>query len=190
MSGQSPLTDYGLPKSESLGERADAAFSENNMKLHDIKPAEGSRKKKKRKGIGISAGQGRTAGRGQKGQASRSGGVKGPYFEGGQFPMVRKLPFMRGIGFNNPYKIVYRPVNVSLLAEKFEAGSEVTPEKMVEAGIARKGDKHVAILGNGDITVALKVTAHKFSETAKQKIEAAGGTVTKLEVVRGGYRTR
>lgn len=160
------------------------------MRLHEIKPAEGSRKRRKRKGIGIAAGQGRTAGRGQKGQASRSGGVKGPYFEGGQFPMVRKLPFMRGIGFNNPYRIVYRPVNVGTLAEKFAAGSEVTPEKLVEAGIADKSDKHIAILGQGDLNVALKVTAHKFSAAAKQKIEQAGGTVTKLEVKRGGYRTR
>ncbi|MFN4294506.1 MAG: 50S ribosomal protein L15 [Thermoflexales bacterium] len=160
------------------------------MKLHEIKPAEGSRKRKKRKGIGIAAGQGKTAGRGQKGQAARSGGVKGPYFEGGQFPMVRKLPFMRGIGFNNPYRIVYRPVNVGLLAQKFEAGSEVTPEALVAAGIARKSDKHIAILGVGELNIPLKVTAHKFSETAKQKIEQAGGTVTKLEVKRGGYRTR
>jgi large subunit ribosomal protein L15 len=160
------------------------------MKLHEIKPAEGSRKLKKRKGIGIAAGQGRTAGRGQKGQASRSGGVKGPYFEGGQFPMVRKLPFMRGVGFFNPYKIVFRPVNVGTLAAKFEAGSDVTPEKLVEIGVALKSDKHIAILGNGDIDVALNVSAHKFSESARQKIEAAGGTATKLEVKRGGYRTR
>ncbi len=127
---------------------------------------------------------------GQKGQKSRSGGVKGPYFEGGQFPMVRKLPFMRGVGFSNPYRIVYRPVNVSVLAEKFEAGGEVTPETMVSAGMALKSDKYIAILGNGDITVALKVTAHKFSESAQKKIEAAGGSITKLEVKRGGYRTR
>lgn len=160
------------------------------MKLHEIKPAAGSRKAKKRKGMGIAAGQGRTAGKGQKGQKSRSGGVKGPYFEGGQFPMVRKLPFMRGVGFSNPYKIVYRPVNVSELADKFEAGSEVTPETLVAAGLALKSDKHIAILGNGDLAVALKITAHKFSESAKQKIEAAGGTATKLEVTRGGYRTR
>jgi large subunit ribosomal protein L15 len=160
------------------------------MKLHDLKPAEGSRKRKKRKGMGIAAGQGRTAGKGQKGQKSRSGGVKGPYFEGGQFPMVRKLPFMRGVGFSNPYRIIYRPINVSVLAEKFEAGSEVTVEKLVEVGLALKSDKHIAILGSGDISVALKVTAHKFSETAQKKIEAAGGSITKLEVKRGGYRTR
>jgi len=160
------------------------------MKLHEIKPAPGSRKRKKRKGIGIAAGQGKTAGRGQKGQAARSGGVKSPYFEGGQFPMVRKLPFMRGIGFNNPYRIVYRPINVGLLAEKFEAGSEVTPEALVATGLARKSDKHIAILGVGDLSIPLKVSAHKFSESARQKIEQAGGTVTKLDVKRGGYRTR
>jgi len=160
------------------------------MKLHDLKPSEGAHKRKKRKGLGIAAGQGRTAGKGQKGQKSRSGGVKGPYFEGGQFPMVRKLPFMRGVGFSNPYRIIYRPINVNVLAEKFEAGSEVTPEKLVEAGLALKSDKHIAILGNGDIGVALKVTAHKFSESAQKKIEDAGGSITKLEVKRGGYRTR
>ena len=116
--------------------------------------------------------------------------MKGPYFEGGQFPMVRKLPFMRGVGFSNPFRIIYRPINVSTLAERFAAGSDVTPETLIEAGLALRSDKHLAILGNGDITVALKVTAHKFSESAKQKIEAAGGTATKLEVKRGGYRTR
>jgi large subunit ribosomal protein L15 len=79
---------------------------------------------------------------------------------------------------------------VSVLAEKFEAGSEVTVEKLVEVGLALKSDKHIAILGSGDISVALKVTAHKFSETAQKKIEAAGGSITKLEVKRGGYRTR
>ena len=160
------------------------------MKLNDLKPAPGAHKKKMRKGLGISAGKGKTAGRGQKGQASRSGGVKGAMFEGGQFPMVRKLPFMRGVGFSNPFRIIYRPINVSTLAERFAAGSDVTPETLIEAGLALRSDKHLAILGNGDITVALKVTAHKFSESAKQKIEAAGGTATKLEVKRGGYRTR
>ena len=160
------------------------------MKLHDIKPAAGSRKKKKRLGLGIAAGQGKTAGRGQKGQASRSGGVKRAYFEGGQLPLVRKLPFARGVGFSNPYKINYTPVNVSTLAGRYEAASEVTPESLIEKGLTHGSDKHIAILGDGDITIALKVTAHKISETAKAKIEKAGGTVTKLEVKRGGYRVR
>jgi large subunit ribosomal protein L15 len=160
------------------------------MKLHDIKPALGSRKPKKRKGIGISAGQGRTSGRGQKGQKSRSGGVKKAYFEGGQLPVVRKLPFARGVGFFNPYKIDYAPVNLTTLAVKFEAGAEVNPETLIAAGITHRSDEYIAILGTGEITVPLKVTAHKFSVTAKAKIEQAGGTIEKIEIVRGNHRTR
>jgi large subunit ribosomal protein L15 len=160
------------------------------MKLHEIKPAPGSRTPKKRKGVGIAAGQGRTAGRGQKGQKSRSGGVKKAYFEGGQLPVVRKLPFARGVGFFNPYRIDYAPVNVSVLAEKFESGADVTPDALVAAGITHRSDKYVAILGTGDITIALKVTAHKFSASARAKIEHAGGSVEKIEVVRGNRRTR
>jgi large subunit ribosomal protein L15 len=159
------------------------------MKLHDIIPAPGAHRLKKRKGLGISAGQGRTAGRGQKGQASRSGGVKRQYFEGGQLPLVRKLPFARGVGFFNPYRIEYAPVNVSLLAEKFQSGAEVNPEALVAAGITHASDKYVAILGTGDIQIPLKVTAHKFSASAKAKIESAGGSVQQLEVVRGNRRT-
>ena len=159
------------------------------MKLHDLKPAPGAHKKKTRKGIGIAAGKGRTGGHGQKGQASRSGGTKGPAFEGGQFPLVRKLPFMRGIGFNNPYKITYVPVNIGDLAKEFEAGAEISLEAMVERGFVRKGEKYIAVLGSGDIAHSLKITAHKFSKTAQEKIEKAGGSVNKLEVKRGGYRT-
>jgi large subunit ribosomal protein L15 len=159
------------------------------MKLHEIKPAKGSRRRKKRLGIGIAAGQGKTGGRGSKGQKSRSGGVAKRGFEGGQFKMVLKLPFMRGVGFSNPYKIIYAPVNVSALQEAFAAGSLVNPEILSEVGLTRKRDKYIAVLGTGDINVALNVTAHKFSKSAEQKITAAGGTVTKLEVKRGGYRT-
>jgi large subunit ribosomal protein L15 len=158
------------------------------MKLNDLKPAPGAHKKKMRKGLGIAAGKGKTAGRGSKGQASRSGGVKGAMFEGGQFPMVRKLPFMRGIGFNNPYRIIYAPVNVSDL-DQFEAGAEVTVELLKQSGLVRGNEKYIAVLGSGDLAKALKVTAHKFSKSAQEKIEKAGGSVTKLEVVRGGYRT-
>jgi len=160
------------------------------MKLHDLQPASGSRKPKRRKGIGIAAGQGKTAGRGQKGQKSRSGGVKRGYFEGGQLPLVRKLPFARGVGFSNPYRIDYAPVNVGELAMTFQAGAEVTPQSLVEAGLVDKGEKYVAILGDGDLDVALKVTAHKFSAAAKAKIEQAGGTTEQIRVTRGGYRTR
>ena len=109
---------------------------------------------------------------------------------GRHWPLVRKLPFARGVGFSNPYKINYTPVNVSTLAGRYEAGSEVTPESLIEKGLTHGSDKHIAILGDGDITIALKVTAHKISETARAKIEKAGGTVTKLEVKRGGYRVR
>jgi large subunit ribosomal protein L15 len=160
------------------------------MKLHDIKPAKGASRPKKRRGLGIAAGQGKTGGRGSKGQKSRSGGVGKLGFEGGQFKMIRKLPFMRGVGFFNPYKISYAPVNVGTLQEAFQSGSAVNPEILVEVGLTRKSDKYIAVLGTGDITVPLNVTAHKFSKSAEQKIVAAGGSITKLEVKRGGHRTR
>ena len=160
------------------------------MKLHDLKPAPGSHRPKKRKGIGIAANQGRTAGRGQKGQKSRSGGVKKAYFEGGQLPVVRKLPFARGVGFFNPYRVEYAPVNLATLAKKFESGAEVTPEALVAAGITHNSDKYIAILGSGEITVPMKVTAHKVSASAKEKIEKAGGSVQTIEIVRGNRRTR
>ena len=160
------------------------------MKLHEIEPAAGSRKRNKRKGIGIAAGQGKTSGRGQKGQASRSGGVKRAYFEGGQLPLVRKLPFARGVGFTNPYRVDYAPVNVGALAKAFQAGADVTPETLAQAGMVDKDEKYIAVLGNGELDVALNVTAHKFSASAKAKIEQAGGKIEKIEVTRGGYRTR
>jgi len=160
------------------------------MKLHDIQPAAGSRKRRKRLGIGISAGQGKTSGRGQKGQASRSGGVKKGYFEGGQLPLVRKLPFARGVGFSNPYRIEYAIVSLGDLAQSFEAGAEVTPEALVAVGLLDKDARYVAILSNGEVGMALKVKAHKFSASAKSKIEQAGGSVEKIDVKRGGYRTR
>jgi large subunit ribosomal protein L15 len=159
------------------------------MKLHDIKPAKGSSRPKMRKGLGIAAGKGKTAGRGSKGQSSRSGGVKKAWFEGGQLSLMRRLPFARGQDFSNPYKIVYQPVNVGVLAGKFVAGSEVTPIELAKAGLIDKADK-VAILGSGEITHALKITAHKISKSAQEKIEKAGGSVTKLDVPRGGYRVR
>jgi large subunit ribosomal protein L15 len=150
------------------------------MKLHDLKPAPGSRKNKKRVGRGMASGTGKTSGRGTKGQNARSGGGKGPYFEGGQLPLVRRLPFKRG--FTNIYRIEYKPVNVSLLQERFGDGDnkEITPELLVEAGIIKRSDKAVAILGHGELTSALTVKAHRFSKSAQAKIEAAGGTVEVL----------
>jgi large subunit ribosomal protein L15 len=127
----------------------------------------------------MASGHGKTAGRGMKGQGARSGGGKGPYFEGGQLPLVRRLPFRRG--FTNIYRIEYKPVNVALLQARFGEGyQEVTPETLIEAGVIKNSDKAVAILGNGDIASALTVKAHRFSKSAKEKIEAAGGKVEVL----------
>lgn len=149
------------------------------MKLHDLQPAPGSVKRKKRVGRGMASGHGKTSGRGIKGQNARSGGGKGPYFEGGQLPLVRRLPFRRG--FTNIHRIEYSPVNVERLQEKFGAGSqEVTPDTLVEAGIIKPSDKAVAILGRGEIIAALTVKAHRFSKSAQEKIEAAGGSVEVL----------
>ncbi len=149
------------------------------MQLHDLRPNEGSNKRKKRLGRGMASGHGKTSGRGMKGQGARSGGVKGPYFEGGQLPLVRRLPFKRG--FTNIFRVEYKPVNVELLQDCFGEGfEEVTPELLVAARVIKASDKAVAILGNGEITAALTVKAHRFSKSAKEKIEAAGGKVEVL----------
>jgi large subunit ribosomal protein L15 len=144
------------------------------MKLHDLRPDPGARKKRKRVGRGISAGQGKTAGRGTKGQRARSGGGKGQYFEGGQLPLARRLPFKRG--FTNIRKISYRPVNLARLAEFDFSDTEVTPAVMAELGLLKKASDPVVILGDGEINYALSVKAHRFSKSAREKIEAAGGT--------------
>jgi len=148
------------------------------MKLHDLKPAAGSRKNRIRAGRGISAGRGKTAGRGMNGQNSRSGGGKGPYFEGGQLPLFRRLPTLRG--FTNINRVAYQPLNVGTLAQDFAANDEITPELLVEQGYVRKNGGPVVILGQGDIDIALTVKAHRFSKSARAKIEAAGGTVEVL----------
>lgn len=159
------------------------------MKLHDLQPADGAKKRRKRVGRGIAAGQGKTAGRGTKGQGARSGGSLPPYFEGGQLPLVRKLPFARGVGFRDPWRVRFTPVNVERL-EQFPGGSEVDPAALVEAGIIKHADELVAVLGRGDLTRPLTVKAHRFSASAMAKIEAAGGTVEHLPWERGGRRTR
>lgn len=156
------------------------------MKLHELRPAEGSTKRRKRVGRGYSAGQGKTAGRGQKGQGARSGGGKGLYFEGGQLPLVRRLPFKRG--FTNIFRIVYEEVNVNDLATAFNDGDTVTPEALAEAGLIRKADDPVVILGRGDLSVKLTVKAHRFSKSAQEKIEGAGGSTEKLELLLIGPR--
>jgi large subunit ribosomal protein L15 len=159
------------------------------VKLHDLKPAEGAVKKRKRVGRGIAAGQGKTAGRGTKGQNARSGGGVKPYFEGGQLPLVRKLPFARGVGFRDPWRVEFTPVNVKRLGG-FRKGTKVTPETLAEAGIIRSADELVVILGRGELNKSLTVKAHRFSVSAREKIEAAGGTVEELPWQRGGRRTR
>jgi large subunit ribosomal protein L15 len=149
------------------------------MKLHDLRRDPGSRKKRKRVGRGTGSGYGKTAGRGTKGQGARSGGGKGPYFEGGQLPLVRRLPFKRG--FTNIRKVYYRPINVDQLVERFAPGAEVDPLSLAVVGLIRKPTDPVVILGRGDIDYALTVKAHRFSESARAKIEAAGGTTEELE---------
>ena len=147
------------------------------MKLHDLQPAPGSKKRRKRVGRGISAGQGKTAGRGTKGQNARSGGAKGPYFEGGQLPLVRRLPFKRG--FINIRRVEYSEVNLERLGG-FAKGAEVSPQTLAEAGIIRSATKPVVILSQGELKKPLTVKAHRFSTSARAKIEAAGGTVEVL----------
>jgi large subunit ribosomal protein L15 len=160
------------------------------MKLHNLHSPKGAKKKRKRVGRGIAAGQGKTAGRGVKGQNARSGGGVRPYFEGGQLPLVRKMPFARGVNFRNPWKMEYKPVNVGRLMDYFSEGEVISPETLAQAGIIKSSQEFVAILGEGEVSCAYTVRAHRVSTGARQKIEAAGGTVEKLPVQRGNRRTR
>jgi len=145
---------------------------------NELRPNRGATHSKKRVGRGNSSGQGTYAGRGLKGQKSRSG-KKLPYdaFTGGQFPVSRSFHSLRG--FNNKWRVPFQPVNVEAL-DRFPAGSTVTPEILREAGILKHLNEPVKILGEGGLTHSLNVSAHRFSESAKAKIEAAGGTVTLL----------
>ncbi|MBJ6361050.1 50S ribosomal protein L15 [Paenibacillus sp. GCM10012307] len=146
------------------------------MKLHELKPAPGSKQEPKRKGRGIGSGNGKTAGKGHKGQNARSGGGVRPGFEGGQNPLYRRLPKR---GFNNPFRKEYAIVNLEEL-NSFAAGSEVTPEVLKEKGIVKNSLSGIKILGDGEIKVQLTVKANKFSQSAVEKIQAAGG---KTEVI-------
>jgi large subunit ribosomal protein L15 len=141
------------------------------MRQNELKPAAGSRKNRKRVGRGPGSGLGKTAGRGEKGQKSRSGFSQKPGFEGGQMPLHRRIPKR---GFTNLFRKEYRTVNVERL-NRFEAGAVVTPESLRDAGLLHKGSLEVKVLGNGDLKVALTVRAHKFTETATRKIQEAGG---------------
>jgi large subunit ribosomal protein L15 len=147
------------------------------MMEHVVTPPRGARKSRKRVGRGDSAGKGSYAGRGMKGQKSRSGGGPRPGFEGGQLPLIKGLPMKRG--FNNPFKTYYVLVKVDVL-DNFDAGERVTPEILRERGHLRERNRPVKILGDGEISKAVTVAAHKFTRSARQKIEAAGGTVEEI----------
>jgi large subunit ribosomal protein L15 len=146
------------------------------MKLHELKPAEGSRKERNRVGRGIGSGNGKTSGKGHKGQNARSGGGVRPGFEGGQTPLFRRLPKR---GFTNINRKDFAIVNVDTL-NRFEDGTEVTPELLIETGVVSNAKDGIKILGKGTLDKKLTVKANKFSSTAKEAIEAAGG---KTEVI-------
>ena len=155
------------------------------MEAHELKPPAGSQHKRKRVGRGDGSGHGTYSGRGLKGQKARSGGGVRVGFEGGQTPLIKRLPYRRG--FTNVFRVEYAPVNVSQL-ERFEAGTEVTPELLREVGIIKSLRQPVKVLGDGQISKALTVRAHRFSAAAKEKIEAAGGSTE--EVAHAGSRRR
>jgi large subunit ribosomal protein L15 len=171
------------------------------VKLHDLKPAPGSRKPKRRVGRGIAAGQGKTAGRGTKGQKARAGGKIPAWFEGGQTPLHQRIPKLRG--FRNPFKIQYEVVNIGDIARLVELGElepgdmpggstkgsrkgsapiTVNQEILRAAGLVRRLDRPMKVLGGGELSAALFVVADAFSSSARTKIEGAGGTVSVLEV--------
>jgi large subunit ribosomal protein L15 len=143
------------------------------MKEHELS-SPGARRERKRVGRGIAAGQGKTAGRGTKGQKARAGGSIARYFQGGQNPIHKQLPYKRG--FTNLFRVEYNVVNVGQL-DQFEAGTDITVDLLVDRRLARKKTWPVKVLGEGELTKALTVRAHKFSQSAREKIEAAGGQV-------------
>ncbi len=156
------------------------------MKLHELQPDPGSRKRARRVGRGISAGQGKTAGRGTKGQKARPGGGKPPYFEGGQLPLVRRLPFKRG--FTNIFRVEYQEVSIQKLADVFKSGTEVTPLALKERRLIDDPEKPIVILGDGELKAKLIVSAHRFTKSAREKIEQVGGRVNELKLAVTGAR--
>jgi len=148
------------------------------MRIHELQPPEGSTRTSIRIGRGHGSGKVKTGGKGTKGQNARAGGGVPPYFEGGQLPLIRKLPYRRG--FRNPFRVEFRVVNVRDLAH-FPEGSTVGPEEFEIAGVARGKAGPVKILGQGDVDIKLTVRAHKFSASAREKIESAGGTAETIE---------
>jgi len=148
------------------------------LNLNDLRPSEGARKSKKRVGRGTGSGHGKTSGRGTKGQNSRSGPGVRLGFEGGQLPIQKRMPYKRG--FTNIYKTPWEVVNIDRIVE-LELEGSVTPEALYERGVIRGLEFPVKILGDGELTTALTVSAHAFSKSAKERIEGAGGSVTTLE---------
>ena len=147
------------------------------LALNNLRPSEGSTHKKKRVGRGPGSGLGKTAGRGHKGQKSRSGYSKKIEFEGGQMPLQRRLPKR---GFTNIFKKQWLEVSLAKLEESFNAGDEITPEILHERGLIKKAKHDLVILGTGEISKALKISAHRFTKAAREKIENAGGSVTQI----------
>ncbi len=148
------------------------------MKLHDLKPNEGAKKRRKRVGRGIAAGQGKTAGRGTKGQNARTGGGVPLWHEGGNVPLYRRLPYKRG--FTPPNRVVYNEINLYQL-EGFGADTEITPDTLAEAGLLKDEQNPVVILGQGEVDVALTMRVHRISRGARAKVEAAAGSVEILD---------
>lgn len=148
------------------------------MKLYELQPAAGSVKDVKRIGRGHGSGQGKTAGKGHKGQKARSGGSIRPGFEGGQMPLQRRMPKR---GFNNIFAKEFAAVNVSELEKRFESGAVVDANSLIESGALKNAKDGIKILGNGELTKKLTVKAVKFTESAKEKIEKAGGTAEVIE---------
>ncbi len=148
------------------------------MKLHDLRPAEGANKKRKRVGRGTGSGKGKTSGRGTKGQSSRTGGSVRVNFEGGQLPLTKRLPKLRG--FNNRFKVEYVPVNLDQIERLFGAQAEVSQETLASVGLLGDVAEPVVVLARGEVTKPLTVKVQRISAAAKQKIEAAGGSVEVL----------
>lgn len=148
------------------------------MNLHDLSPARGAKKRRKRIGRGPGSGHGKTATKGHKGLLARSGGGKRPGFEGGQMPLIRRLP---KFGFTNPFRVEYAIVNVKSF-EKWAGAETVTPQALVDAGLVKRKHLPIKILGTGELKKKLVIQAHKFSKSAEAKIQAAGG---RAEVIPG-----
>jgi large subunit ribosomal protein L15 len=146
------------------------------MKLNDLMPNYGAKKERKRVGHGHGAGQGKTSGRGTKGQGSRSGEGGHLYRQGGNLPFYRRLPFIRGEGFTPPNRVEYAEINLDQLT-RLAAGTEVNPSNLVEAGLIKSANQKVVLLGRGEVSAAFTVKVHRISNSARQKIETAGGSV-------------